>query len=312
MLDMSNNSSALASRSDEAQGLPALIFLGPPGTYSHQAAFDAFGDSVHYVAKQTIADVFESLSSELPFGIVPQENSTNGSVIETYNLLRCEVIGRDSFVRGETNIPIKHSLVVRQNVKIEDIEHVFSHEQALGQCKAFLKAFLPKASLVPTDSTASAARTLLNPPSESFDPLKSAAICSAVVTSLFPDLEVLRAGIQDGQSNMTRFYIVSYGVDVGVPWQTPPTYQKRALIRLLPDRDSTAWDSSRAIKALNIPISRIDRRPSLHSTTFHDVYFLEVYAEGGGESDVAWFDCVNQAVERLTQAGLKSTVLGIW
>jgi hypothetical protein len=55
MLDMSNNSSALASRSDEAQGLPALIFLGPPGTYSHQAAFDAFGDSVHYVAKQTIA-----------------------------------------------------------------------------------------------------------------------------------------------------------------------------------------------------------------------------------------------------------------
>jgi hypothetical protein len=101
-------------------------------------------------------------------------------------------------------------------------------------------------------------------------------------------------------------------VDVGVPWQTPPTYQKRALIRLLPDRDSAAWDSSRAIKALNIPISRIDRRPSPYSATFHDVYFLEVYAEGGRESDIAWLDCVNQAVERLRQAGLESTVLGIW
>ncbi|KAG1867956.1 Prephenate dehydratase-domain-containing protein [Suillus subalutaceus] len=296
---MSNTLSVLASSSDEVQELPALTFLGPPGTYSHQAAFDAFGDSVHYVAKQTIAGVIESLSSELPFGIIPQENSTNGSVIETYNLLRSEFVGRDSFV-------------VRQNVKIEDIEHVFSHEQALGQCKAFLKEFLPRASLVPKDSTASAARALLNPPSDGFDPLKSAAICSTVVTSLFPGLEALRTGIQDGETNVTRFYIVSYGVDVRVPWQTPPTDQKRALIRLLPDRDSVAWDSSRAIKALNIPISRIDRRPSLSSATFHDVYFFEVYAEGGKESDVAWFDCVNQAVERLRQAGLESTVLGIW
>ncbi|KAG2118423.1 Prephenate dehydratase-domain-containing protein [Suillus clintonianus] len=302
----------LASCSDEVQDMPALVFLGPPGTYSHQAAFDAFGDSVRYVAKQTIAGVFESLSSELPYGIIPQENSTNGSVIETYNLLRCEVVGQDSFVRGETNIPIKHSLVVRQNVKIEDIEHVLSHEQALGQCKAFLKVFLPGASLVPTDSTASAARALLNPPSDGFDPLKSAAICSTVVTSLFPGLEVLRTGIQDGASNTTRFYIVSYGADVRVPWKTPSTYQKRALIRVLPDRNSVAWDSSRAIKALNMPISRIDRRPSLRSTTFHDVYFLEVYAEEGKDSDITWSDCVNQAVERLRQAGLESTVLGVW
>ncbi|KAG2072752.1 PDT-domain-containing protein [Suillus decipiens] len=309
---MSDSLSALASSSDEVQESPALIFLGPPGTYSHQAAFDAFGDTVHYVAKQTIASVFESLSSELLFGIIPQENSTNGSVIETYNILRCEFVGRDSFVRGEITLPIKHSLVVRQNVKIEDIEHVLSHEQALGQCKAFLREFLPRASLVPTDSTASAARALLNPPSEGFDPLKSAAICSTVVTSLFPGLDVLRTGIQDGESNMTRFYIVSYGLDARVPWQTPPAYQKRALIRLLPDRDSVAWDFSRAIKALSIPISRVDRRPSLYSATFHDVYYLEVYDEGGKESDVAWFDCVNQAVERLRQAGLKSTVLGVW
>ncbi|KAG1801523.1 Prephenate dehydratase-domain-containing protein [Suillus plorans] len=309
---MSNTLSALASSSEEVQELPALNFLGPPGTYSHQAAFDVFGDSVRYVAKQTITSVFESLSPELPFGIIPQENSTNGSVIETYNLLRCESAGRDSFVRGDTNLSIKHSLVVRENVKIEDIEHVFSHEQALGQCKAFLQGRLPRASLVPTDSTASAARALLNAPSESFDPFKSAAICSTVVTSLFPGLEVLHTGIQDGESNMTRFYIVSYGADARVPWQTPPIDQKRALIRLLPDRDSLAWDFSRAIKALNIPISRIDRRPSLSSATFHDVYFLEVFAEGGEEGDVTWFDRVNQAVEKLRQEGLEFTVLGIW
>ncbi|OAX44714.1 PDT-domain-containing protein [Rhizopogon vinicolor AM-OR11-026] len=305
---MLNTPSALALCSDA----PTLAFLGPPGTYSHQAAFDVFGDSVHYVAKQTIADVFESLSSELPFGIIPQENSTNGSVIETYNLLRCRAIGRDSFVRGETNMPINHSLVVRQNVKLEDIELVLSHEQALGQCRAFLKEHVPKASLKPTDSTASAARALLDPPSKGFDPLKTAAICSTVVTSLFHGLEVLRTGIQDGESNTTRFYIVSYGGDVLVPWITPPPCQKRALIRVLPASSSGAWDTSRAIKAVNLPISRIDRRPSLCSKTFRDVYFLEVYAEAGQENDVPWFDCVNQAVERLRQASLESTVLGIW
>jgi len=297
---------------ETASNAPLLAFLGPLGTYSHQAAFDVFGDSVQYVAKQTIANVFESLSSELPFGIIPQENSSNGSVIETYNLLRCRAIGQDRFVRGETNMPINHSLVVRQNVKMEDIEHVFSHEQALGQCKAFLKECLPEASLVPTDSTASAARALLDPPSKSFDPLKSAAICSTIVTSLFHGLEVLHTGIQDGELNTTRFYIISHGEDVLVPWTTPPPSQKRALIRVLPASSPGAWDTSRAIKAVDMPISRIDRRPSLCSKTFRDVYFLEVYADGGHENDVPWFDCVNQAVERLRQVGLESTVLGIW
>jgi len=141
-------------------------------------------------------------------------------VIETYNVFRSRAIGQESFVRGETNMPINHCLVVRQNVKMEDIELVLSHEQvtihtslfmhasfsdlisppqALGQCKAFLKECLPKASMVPTDSTASAARALLDPPSKDVDPLKSAAICSTIVTSLFSGLEVLCAGIQDGE-----------------------------------------------------------------------------------------------------------------
>jgi hypothetical protein len=86
----------------------------------------------------------------------------------------------------------------------------------------------------------------------------------------------------------------------------------RALIRVLPPSSPGAWDTSQAIKIVDMPISRIDRRPSLCSKTFRDVYFLEVYADGPHENDVPWFDCVNQAVERLGQAGLESTVLGIW
>jgi len=119
-------------------------------------------------------------------------------------------------------------------------------------------------------------------------------------------------GIQDGESNTTRFYILSYGQDVPVPLPTSPPCQERALIRVLPANDTGGWDTSRAIKAVDMPISRIDRRPSLCSKTFRDVYFLEVYAEGGQGNNVLWFRCIEQAVERLRQAGLDSTVLGTW
>lgn len=65
----------------------------------------------------------------MPFGLIPQENSTNGSVIETYNILRVPAFGQETFVRGATVLEVKHSLVTRRGVKLEDIETVMSHEQ---------------------------------------------------------------------------------------------------------------------------------------------------------------------------------------
>lgn len=97
-----------------------------------------------------------------------------------------------------------------------------------------------------------------------------------------------------------------------MPWTTPPALQKRALIRVLPTNSPGPWDASRPITTVDMPISRIDRRPSLCPKSFHDVYFLEVYAEGGDKNDVSWIDCVSRGVERLRQAGLESMVLGIW
>jgi len=110
---------------------------------------------------------------------------------------------------------------------------------------------------------------------------------------------------------VTRFYVVSYSKDVSVPWTTPPPRQERALIRVSPANNPGTWNISRAVTAVNMPISRIDRRPSLCSKTFCDVYFLEVYAQSG-ENVVSWFDCVTGAVERLGQDGLESAILGIW
>lgn len=134
-----------------------------------------------------IQDVFSSLSPSVPLGVVPQENSTFGSVIETCNALRGSHPG---FVRGEVLLKIDHCLLVRKGVKLDEIRKVMSHEQALGQCQEFLATHLPLATLEKSTSTAAAARALLDNPPE------CAAICSQICATLFQGLEVLHQGIQ--------------------------------------------------------------------------------------------------------------------
>ncbi|KAF9240869.1 Prephenate dehydratase-domain-containing protein [Melanogaster broomeanus] len=292
---------------------PKVAFLGPLGTYSHQAAYECFKESAEYFAQANhrrkanlVLDVQRTLSAEVPFGIIPQENSINGSVVETYNLLRDPAVGRETFVRG------LH--VVRQGVKLEDVENVLSHEQ--GQCRTWLTEHLPTASLVPTDSTAKAAEKLLSAEPGDINPSKCAAICSSVVVTIYDGLEILQEGIQDGEQNCTRFYILSYGLDVALPAGCLLPTENTALLRIqAPSESSTTskLDIAKAISALDLVVLRIDRRPSLHATLFEDVYFLEIGA--APDIDVerpSWPDQLQQAVERVKHLGVEVAMLGLW
>ncbi|KAL4064921.1 Prephenate dehydratase-domain-containing protein [Scleroderma yunnanense] len=298
---------------------PALAFLGPVGTFSHQAAYECFGPSVEYVPQHTIGDVFQSLSPHLPFGVVPQENNTNGSVVETYNSLRDSAIGHDNFIRGYIVLTVSHCLVIRRGVKLEDIKHVLSHEQALGQCRSFLALHLPRASLVPTDSTASAAEEIATG-TGAFDPYTCAAICSSIIVTIYKNLEVLQEGIQDGEGNSTRFFILTNGSDRGFPPDRIPPAQRQALIRIdglagnQTTRKSKRVDIRRVIDTLDLDILRIDRRPALHVSTFQDIYFLEVGDMGSDDENGAlpWLEKFSQAKGRLEAAGVESTLLGHW
>lgn len=291
---------------------PKLAFLGPLGTYSHQAACECFKDSVEYISQPTIADVQQALSVDVPFGIIPQENSINGSVVETYNLLRDPAVGRDCIVRGYTVLGIQHSLVVRRGVKMEDVENVLSHEQALGQCRTWLAVHLPMASLVPMDSTASAAENLLSSEPGGLNPRKCAAICSSVVVTIYDGLEVLQEGIQDGAENFTRFYVLSYGPDVPLPADVVLSTQNMALLRIQAPLESSAGrlDIAKAVNTLDLDLLRIDRRPSLHARPFDDVYFLEIGATS--DNSMEWSDQLQRAVEKVKRSGAEVAVLGVW
>ncbi|KZT72768.1 PDT-domain-containing protein [Daedalea quercina L-15889] len=326
--------------SDE-EHLPKLAFLGPLGSHSYACARSGFGESVEYVERRTITDVFNAVSPEIPFGLLPQENSVFGTVTETYDLLRQPAAGTDRFVRGELVLPIRHSLVVRRGVRLEDVERVLSHEQALGQCSRFLSERLPGAARIKTPSTSAAAKSLLADGGDDDDSaLKSAAICAGACVTVFDGLEVLCEGIQNVDTNRTRFYIVSHSPESTLPAAFHAPIPKHALVRigLKPAPRPANGDASPAsaplrnrlvhlvmstlLTTFGLPTSRIDRRPSLADAPFEDVYLVELEASSslserapGEESHAAraaLWSRVKAGVEKIEAVGGEAAVLGIW
>ncbi|KAJ6547340.1 Prephenate dehydratase-domain-containing protein [Mycena capillaripes] len=269
-----------------------VAYLGPLGTYSHQAAYDRF-------------DVFNAVASQNTHaGVVPQENSIFGSVIETYDALRRQDVG---FIQGEIVLEVQHCLLVRRGVKHEDIQCIKSHEQALGQCRGFLARHFPSASLEKVASTAAAAQAVLT----SSD---AAAICSRLCATVFDGLEILFEGIQDRDSaQFHAFLCANSGARrrvAAAPCAVPdPT---RCLVRLSSrsDLESPAPAITQLLAALAMPVSRLDRRPRLESPVpFHDVYFAELER---GDSGGPWPSDIEQSIDRVRAAGGEAELLGIW
>ncbi|KIO18223.1 hypothetical protein M407DRAFT_11987 [Tulasnella calospora MUT 4182] len=303
---------------EESPNQPVLAYLGPEGTYTHQAANDYFAEGVSYISCQTIASAFHALGGSAHIAFLPIENSTHGAVIETLDLLRL-ASSENQFIRGEALASISHCLVVRKGTKWENIQTVLSHEQvgeskALGQCSAFIKDRLPSARTVKTVSTAAAAQQVLRDSTST-----SAAICSSFCTRLYLGLALLAENIQDSAANVTRFIVLS-APHVTLPSPTAsglPSEQPRwcAMLRITPSpaHSLNLGDVFAAIQPL--AIARVDRRPSLSPTLFQDTYFFKV-RDGGTSTDLEWEVAVNAAASRLLTkippGETDCSVLGIW
>jgi len=172
-------------------------FLGPQGTYSEEAAllYNLTSDRQF----PTITAVGEAVASgEVEEGVVPIENSLAGSVIFTLDLL---INQPNLFIRGEIDLPIKHYLVAKPGTDPAQIKVIYSHPQALAQCKEYLEKNFPQAEQMASLSTVSCV-------TDSFESLiPAAAICPRRATELY-DVDILDQGIQDVDSNVTRFAVV--------------------------------------------------------------------------------------------------------
>ncbi|KAH9082184.1 PDT-domain-containing protein [Lactarius deliciosus] len=328
----------IISRVEEQTGdytRPVLTYLGPAGTYSHQAAFDRFAKTVHYRTLNTISDVFHSVGPTVHLALLPQENSIFGIVTETYDLLRSSDVGESKWVRGTVTLPIQHCLVVRRGKTLRDIKKVLSHEQALGQCQRFLAANLSEAQQVSVASTAAAAEVVSKQPDATAD---CAAICSKICLQLFADLELLHEGIQNEHQNFTRFYILANHATTPLP---NTRYDGRgefnALIRLElqqkveglnASQDSSHPTVTDLLAALRLPAIRIDRRPSAQHELFGNVYLVEVFdneasnaswpSQRVGEEDIVtgplppWKERILDGIARVVARGGRADLLGTW
>jgi len=173
-----------------------VVYLGPAATNTHMACLEYFGSSIHALPKEAIPDVFEAIErEEANYGVVPIENSTEGSVSRTLDMF----IESEVKICGEIMMRISHDLLSLDG-RPEDIQTIYSHPQALGQCKKWLRKNYPSVPLIETVSTAKAAQMATEDP-------KAGAVASSLAGRLY-GLKVVKSQIEDYFHNYTRFLVL--------------------------------------------------------------------------------------------------------
>jgi chorismate mutase/prephenate dehydratase len=221
-----------------------VAYLGPPGTFSEMALLAHFGHGVEPVACPSIDEVFRSTEAgNTDFGVVPVENSTEGAVNRSLDLMLQTPLS----ILGETAVDVRHNLMTRSGTRV-GIVKVCAHPQALAQCAGWLDRNLPGVERVPVSSNAEGARLA------SLD--DTVAGIAAETAAAVYGLVIADAGIQDDPSNRTRFLIVGrYRCGASGADQT-------SLILSVPDRAGAVHALIEPLARHGVSMKRFESRPA--------------------------------------------------
>jgi chorismate mutase/prephenate dehydratase len=176
----------------------SVAFQGELGAYSESAVYRFFGQSAEVKPCESFAEVFESVKTgDVNYGVVPIENSIEGSVNRTYDLF----LEYDLKVCGEIILRISHCLIAHQGTKLDQIKIVYSHPQALAQCRKFLKEHKLKA--ISTFDTAGSVKMI-----KEKNLMDAAAIASERAAEIY-NMTILTREIEDIKNNSTRFFVLN-------------------------------------------------------------------------------------------------------
>ncbi|MDC1312314.1 prephenate dehydratase [Burkholderiales bacterium] len=176
--------------------LLTIACLGPAGTFSEEAVLKQFGSQVNIFYCPTIDEVFRSVGSDTAaYGVVPLENSTEGAISRTLDLLFESSLS----LSGEVGLSVKHNLLSMETS--QSIEKIYAHSQSLSQCQKWLGHNFPSAQLIPVASNATAAKMVVTEK-------RSAAIASRIAGQHY-GLLVVHSSIEDKPDNTTRFGVIS-------------------------------------------------------------------------------------------------------
>jgi chorismate mutase/prephenate dehydratase len=186
------------NKKPKAENKIRVAFQGEKGAYSESAVYRFFGSSVLVKPCRDLVEVFESVEAKkAEFGIVPVENSLEGSIDQTYDLLLIHNLK----VCGEAILKIDHCLITNPDGSLDSIKVVYSHPQALAQCRNFLERL--GCDLVPTYDTAGSVKMLKE------KKLKHAGAVASEAAALLYGMKILAREIADYPANYTRFFVLS-------------------------------------------------------------------------------------------------------
>lgn len=176
-------------------------YLGPIGTFTHQAALESFPQAgTKFIPYQSTIDIFNDIEKNvIKFGVFPIENSLQGTVLETLDLL----IEKEIYIYNEIELRIIQNLIGLKETDISQIKHIFSHPQAFAQTRLWIRKNLPNVNLIAVGSTAEALKRVLKLNDVSYGAI------GTEFASRFYDLEILKPKIEDEPMNYTRFLVLS-------------------------------------------------------------------------------------------------------
>lgn len=261
-----------------------VAYLGPSATFTHLAARRKFGSSTEYLSESTIKGVFEAVfRGRAQYGVVPVENSTEGVVNYTLDML----IDSDLKIAFEIMLAISHNLLSKTGKK-KDIKKIYSHPQARAQCRDWLENNFPDTTIIEELSTAAAAKRVAKDAS-------AAAVASELAASVY-DLKFVEKGIEDYKTNYTRFLVISKE-------STNRTGKDRTSIMFsIKDKPGALYSILRSFSRHRINLTKIESRPSRRKA-WEYIFFvdLEGHIEDKG---------VKKAIDEVKQECLYFKVLG--
>ncbi|UOF16967.1 prephenate dehydratase [Lysobacter capsici] len=268
-----------------AQQEPLKIgFLGPEGTHSQQAVFKHFGHSIHGLPLASIEEVFQEVEAgNADFGVVPVENSTQGTIQSTLDMFLTSKLK----ISGEVELRVHQHLLSRSG-RIEDIERVYSHPQSFAQCKAWLREYLPKAEKIAVSSNAEAARRARNADD-------AAAIAGASAGNVY-GLRTVAGPIEDRPDNTTRFLVI------GRELFTPSGNDRTSLLIFIKDEPGALYNVLSPFAKRGLSMNRIESRPG-HTGRWQYAFFVDI---GGHVQEPA----MREALDELQDLAHEVKVLG--
>ncbi|MCD6452795.1 MAG: prephenate dehydratase [Dehalococcoidales bacterium] len=262
-----------------------VAFQGEAGAYSEQAAQQFFGVSVTTKPYETLDEVFKAVEQDkTQFGIIPVENSLEGSISRSYDLL----LESQLKVCGEIELRITHCLIANAGARLDLIKRIYSHPQALGQCKTFLKHL--NCELIPTYDTAGSVRMI-----KEQGIIDGAAIASAEAATIY-GMKTLTCEIEDNPNNFTRFFILSEK-------DSPPSgNDKTSIVFSVKHKPTALYNFLTEFITRGINLTKIESRPTRQRPWEYNFY---MDFEGHREDKIS-----QEVLEALEERSLFLKILG--